>query len=109
MYAPVALITVKYSSRREWEVPDSSGLREVVVCFFAFSFLFLARRPVVAHAQFGPGDGHLVHTRRAHLRGEVDDVVLHALKFVLLRGLHVDHRVLVDVFLEDHRLKAGGN
>lgn len=74
--------------------------------FFAFFFV-LARRPVVAHAQFGPGDGHLVHTRRAHLRREVDDVVLHVLKFVLLRGLHVDHRVLVDVLLEDHRLKAG--
>lgn len=75
--------------------------------FFVFCFLFLARRPVVAHAQFGPGDGQLVHTRRAHLRREVDDVVLHVLKFVLLRGLHIDHRVLVDVFLEDHRLKAG--
>lgn len=32
-------------------------------------------------------------------------VVLHILEFVLLGRLHVDHRVLVDVFLEDHRLK----
>lgn len=69
------------------------------VCLFVC--LFLARRPVVAHAQFGPGDGHLVQTRGAHLRGEVDDaaVVLHILELVLLGRLHVDHRVLVDVFL----------
>lgn len=55
--------------------------------------VFLARRPVVAHAQLGPGDGHLVPTGGAHFWREVDDptVVLHILKFVLLGGLHIDH------------------
>lgn len=68
----------------------------------------LARRPVVGQAQLGPGDGHLVHAGGAHLRREVDDaaVVLHILKLVLLGGLHVDHRVLVDVLLQDHRLSS---
>ena len=67
----------------------------------------LARRPVVT--QLGPGDGHLVRAGGAHVRGEVDDaaVVLHVLKLVLLGGLHVDHRVLVDVLLQDHRLIRG--
>lgn len=43
---------------------DTSDLQEVVVsvCLLAI-FFFLARRPVVAHAQLGPGDGHLVQTR----------------------------------------------
>lgn len=74
---------LEYSSKREWEAPDSSGLRGWC----------LARRPVVAQAQFGPGDGHLVPTRGAHVRGEMDDaaVVLYVLKFVLLGRLHVDH------------------
>lgn len=64
-------------------MPDSSGLQG----------LHLARRPVVAHAQFGPGDGHLVPTRGAHIWGEMDDaaVVLYVLKLVLLGRLHVDH------------------
>ena len=68
--------------------------------------LSLARRPVVA--QLGPGDGHLVPAGGAHLWGEVDDaaVVLHVLELVLLGGLHVDHRVLVHVLLQDHRLKG---
>lgn len=62
---------------------------------------FLARRPVVAHAQLGPGDGHLVHTGGAHLWREMDDaaVVLHILKFVLLGGLHVDNGILVYMLL----------
>lgn len=82
---------LEYSSKREWEVPDSSDLQG----------LYLARRPVVAHAQFGPGDGHLVHTRGAHFWREMDDaaVVLYVLKFVLLGRLHVDHRVLVYMLL----------
>ncbi len=55
--------------------------------------VFLARRPVVAQAQLGPGDGHLVHTGGAHFWREMDNaaVVLHILEFVLLGGLHVDH------------------
>lgn len=62
---------------------------------------WLARRPVVGRAQLGPGDGHLLHAGRAHLRGEMDDaaVISHVLEFVLLRGLHIDHRVLVHLFL----------
>lgn len=32
-------------------------------------------------------------------------VVLHILKLVLLGGLHVDHRVLVYVLFQDHRLR----
>lgn len=61
----------------------------------------LARRPLVARAQLGPGDGHLLQAGGTHLRGEVDDaaVVLHVLELVLLGGLHVDHRVLVHLFL----------
>lgn len=55
----------------------------------------LARRPVVARAQLGPGDAHLFHAGGAHLRGEMDDaaVVSHILEFILLGGFHVDHRV----------------
>lgn len=89
-----------HSSKREWEVLDSSDLQGVWV------WVFLARRPIVAHSQLGPGDGHLVHSRGAHFWIEMDDaaVVLHILKFVLLGGLHVDHRVLVDMLLQDHRL-----
>lgn len=54
---------------------------------------FLAWRPVTAHAQFGPGNGHLLRAgRRAYLWREVDDaaVALHILKLILLGGLHVD-------------------
>lgn len=70
----------------------------------------LARRPVVARAQLGSGDAHLFHAGGAHLRGEMDDsaVVFHVLEFVLLGGLHVDHRVLVHLFLKDNRLWKGG-
>lgn len=66
----------------------------------------LARRPVIAHAQFGPGDGHPLPAGRTHLRREVDDaaVVLHVLKLVLLGWFHIDHGVLVNVFLQNHRL-----
>lgn len=58
------------------------------VCVF-----LLALCPVVAHAQLGPGDGHLVCAGGAHFWREMDDaaVILHILKFVLLGGLHVDH------------------
>lgn len=89
----VALITMDTAVKREWEVPDSCDLQSL-------SFL-LARRPVIAHAQLGPGDGHLVRAARAHFWREMDDaaVVLHILKFVLLGGLHVDHRVLVHMLL----------
>lgn len=61
---------------------------------------WLARRPVVASAQLGPGDGHLFHAGGAHLRGEMDDatVVFHVLEFVVLGGLHID-RVLIHLFL----------
>lgn len=92
-----------YGSEGEWEVPDSSDLRGWGGG--GLGWAFLARRPVVAHAQLGPGDGHLVHA--GHFRGEVDDaaVVLHILELVLLGGLHVDHRVLVYVLLQDHRLR----
>lgn len=73
-----------YSSKREWKV---------LACSDFSRFLFLARRPVVAHAQFGPWDCHLVHARRAHFWREMDDAtfVLHVLEFVLLGGLHVHH------------------
>lgn len=83
---------LEYSSKRGRKLLDSSDLQGLV---------FLAWSPIVAHAQLGPGDGHLVHARGAHFWIEVDDaaVILHVLKFVLLGGLHVDHRVLVDMLL----------
>lgn len=74
----------------------SGRCRTALICrvrgVFAF-ICFLARRPVVAQAHLGPGDGHLVRAGGAHLRREVDDaaVALHILKFVLLGGLHIDH------------------
>lgn len=79
----VALITL-ITAVREWKVPGCSDFSR---------FSFLARRPVVAHAQFGPGDYHLVHARGAHFWREMDDAtfILHILEFVLLEGLHVDH------------------
>lgn len=80
-------------------VRQSGRWRAALICVVRVGLL--ARRPVVAHAQLGPGDGHLVHAGGAHLWREVDDaaVVLHVLKLVLLGGLHVDHRVLVYVLL----------
>lgn len=68
---------------------------------------FLAWRPVTAHAQLGPGDGNLLHAwGRTHLWRKVDDaaVSLYVLKFVLFWGLHVDDRILVNMFLQDHSL-----
>lgn len=61
----------------------------------------LAGRPVVDHAQLGSGDAHLVPTGGVQVGGEVDQatLILHILEFTLLRWLHVDHRVFVDVFL----------
>ena len=66
----------------------------------------LVETPAVAHAQLGPGNGHPVPARGAAFGREVDDptVVLHVLELVLLGGLHVHHRVLVHVLLQDHRL-----
>ena len=63
--------------------------------------------PAVAHAELGPGNGHPLPARRAAFGREVDDsiVVLHVLELVLLGGLHVHHRVLVHVLLQDHRLQ----
>lgn len=69
----IAQITLN-TAVREWEVQDSCDLQG------------LARRPVVAHAQFCPGDGHPVRARGAHFWGEMDHaaVVLYVLKLVLL-------------------------
>lgn len=99
---------------RARESPRIQQLRESERCRTAPSrrvrvVRFLARRPVVAQTQLGPGDGHLVRAGGAHVWGEVDDatVVLHILEFVLLGGFHVDHRVLVYVLLQDHRLRGG--
>lgn len=95
------------SSEREWEVPDIADLLGAGGRGARAVLLFLARRPVVAQAQLGPGDGHLVRAGGIHLRREVDDaaVVLHILELVLLGGLHVDHRVLVHMLLQDHSLR----
>lgn len=105
----VALITLDTAVRESGRCRTALICRGRAVCFFLF--FFLARRPVVAHAQLGPGDGHLVHTGGAHFWGEMDDaaVVLHILKFVLLGRLHVDHGVLVHMLLQDHRLSRRKN
>ena len=106
---PIALDTEVRESGRCWTALLCWGVGEGGVGAGAV-LLFLARRPVVAHAQLGPGDGHLVRAGGAHLRREVDDaaVVLHVLELVLLGGLHVDHRVLVHMLLQDHSLSRTG-
>lgn len=72
-------------------MPDSSDLQSLRGVFLFVCFL--AWRPVIAHAQFGPGDGQLFCTGGAHFWREVNDaaVVLHVVKFVVFRRLHVDH------------------
>lgn len=85
------------------------GLCSALICRIP-DVCALVRCPVVARAQLSPRDGHLVQAGVGHVGREVNDatVVLHILEFVLLRRLHVDHRVLVYVLFQDYRLGVGG-